>query len=70
MKRKSVGIILLTVLIDLVGFGLILPLIPIYADNFKAGGFFIAVIVGCHRSEIYSAKRGGHFNRIIICRRE
>jgi len=44
MKKKSVGIIFLTVLIDLVGFGLILPLIPIYADNFKAGGFFIAVI--------------------------
>ena len=44
MKKKSVGIIFLTVLIDLVGFGLILPLIPIYADNFKASGFFIAVI--------------------------
>jgi MFS family permease len=44
MKKKSVGIIFLTVLVDLVGFGLILPLIPIYADNFKASGLFIAVI--------------------------
>ena len=44
MKKKSLGIIFFTVLIDLVGFGLILPLIPIYANNFKAGGFFIAAI--------------------------
>lgn len=44
MKKKSLGIVFFTVLIDLVGFGLILPLIPIYADHFKAGGFFIAAI--------------------------
>jgi MFS family permease len=44
MKKKSVGIIFLTVLIDLIGFGLILPLIPIYANSFKAGGAIIAVI--------------------------
>ncbi|MGA2544726.1 MAG: MFS transporter [Verrucomicrobiota bacterium] len=44
MKKKSLGIIFFTVLIDLVGFGLILPLIPIYANHFKAGGLFIAAI--------------------------
>jgi len=44
MKKKSLGIIFLTVLIDLVGFGLILPLIPIYANSFKASGPIIAVI--------------------------
>src|SRR5580692_51180 len=43
-KKKSVGIIFLTVLIDLVGFGLILPLIPIYSESFGASGLVIGVI--------------------------
>src|SRR5580704_267435 len=45
MKKKSVGIIFLTVLIDLVGFGLILPLIPLYSQNFGAGRMIIGVIM-------------------------
>jgi len=45
MKIKSVGIIFLTVLIDLVGFGLILPLIPLYTQSFGASGMIIGVIM-------------------------
>ena len=45
MKKKSLGIIFLTVLIDLVGFGLILPLIPIYTESFGASGAIIGVIM-------------------------
>ena len=45
MKKKSVGIIFLTVLIDLVGFGLILPLIPLYTKSFGASGIVIGVIM-------------------------
>ena len=45
MKKKSVGIIFLTVFIDLVGFGLILPLIPLYTKSFGASGIVIGVIM-------------------------
>src|SRR5580698_10079915 len=48
MKKASVGIIFLTVLIDLVGFGLILPLIPIYSENFHAPGWMIGVIMASY----------------------
>jgi len=48
MKKTSVGIIFLTVLIDLVGFGLILPLIPIYSENFHAPGWMIGVIMASY----------------------
>jgi MFS family permease len=48
MKKASVSIIFLTVLIDLVGFGLILPLIPIYSENFHASGFMIGAIIGSY----------------------
>jgi DHA1 family tetracycline resistance protein-like MFS transporter len=48
MKKASISIILLTVLIDLVGFGLILPLIPIYSQNFHASGFMIGAIIGSY----------------------
>ena len=48
MKKTSVGIIFLTVVIDLIGFGLILPLIPIYSQNFHAKGWEIGVIMGSY----------------------
>jgi DHA1 family tetracycline resistance protein-like MFS transporter len=48
MKKASISIVLLTVLIDLVGFGLILPLIPIYSENFHASGFMIGAIIGSY----------------------
>ncbi len=47
-KKASVGIIFLTVLIDLVGFGLILPLIPIYSESFHAQGWMIGAIMGSY----------------------
>jgi MFS transporter, DHA1 family, tetracycline resistance protein len=48
MKKASVGIIFLTVMIDLVGFGLILPLIPIYTKNFHASGLVSGAIVSSY----------------------
>jgi DHA1 family tetracycline resistance protein-like MFS transporter len=48
MKKASISVIFLTVLIDLVGFGLILPLIPIYAKNFHASGLVIGVIISSY----------------------
>jgi MFS family permease len=48
MKKASIAIIFLTVLIDLVGFGLILPLIPIYSDSFHASGLMIGLIISAY----------------------
>ena len=45
MQRKpSIGIILLTVFIDLVGFGIVVPLVPIFSHNFNAPGWAIGCI--------------------------
>ena len=35
MKKPSVGIIFLTVFIDLIGFGIVIPLLPIYGETFS-----------------------------------
>lgn len=45
MRKPSIGIIFLTVFIDLVGFGLILPLMPVFSRNFGASGWLIGLIV-------------------------
>ncbi len=47
-KQASVGIIFLTVLIDLIGFGLILPLIPVFSKNFGASGFVVGAIMASY----------------------
>src|SRR5581483_8287437 len=38
------GIIFLTVFIDLIGFGIVIPLLPIYAKIFNAAGWQLALI--------------------------
>ncbi|MEP6663031.1 MAG: MFS transporter, partial [Verrucomicrobiota bacterium] len=48
MKKPSLLIIFLTVFIDLVGFGLILPLIPIFSRNFHAPGWQIGGIIASY----------------------
>lgn len=48
MKKTSVSVIFLTVLVDLVGFGLILPLIPIYSENFHAQKWMIGAIIASY----------------------
>src|SRR5690348_4347109 len=45
MKKPSVLIIFLTVFIDLIGFGIVVPLIPVYSRHFGAHGFVIGVII-------------------------
>jgi DHA1 family tetracycline resistance protein-like MFS transporter len=48
VKKPSILIIFITVLIDLIGFGLILPLIPVYSKNFGASGFVIGAIIASY----------------------
>ncbi|MBI5775371.1 MAG: MFS transporter [Verrucomicrobia bacterium] len=45
MKTPSLLIIFLTVFIDLIGFGIVLPLLPVYSENFGASGFTVGVIM-------------------------
>lgn len=45
MKKPSVGIIFLTVFIDLIGFGIVIPLLPIYGETFHAPGWELGLIM-------------------------
>lgn len=45
MKRPSLLVIFLTVFIDLIGFGIVMPLLPLYSDQFGASGFQVGMII-------------------------
>ena len=45
MKRPSLLIIFLSVFIDLIGFGIVMPLLPIYGKQFGANGLEIGLII-------------------------
>ena len=44
MKKPYLLVIFLTVFIDLIGFGIVLPLLPTYAEEYHASGFLIGLI--------------------------
>lgn len=43
-SRSALGIIFLTVFIDLLGFGIVLPLLPRYAEHFQATGLQLSML--------------------------
>jgi multidrug resistance protein len=45
MRKPSVLTIFLTVFIDLIGFGIVVPLVPVYSRHFGAEGMVIGVII-------------------------
>src|SRR3989454_11528854 len=45
-SRSRFGVIFFTVLIDLIGFGIVLPILPGYAQRFGAGGLGYGAIIG------------------------
>lgn len=45
MKKPSLLVIFLTIFIDLIGFGIVLPLLPQYSERFGAEGFMIGLII-------------------------
>ena len=45
-SRARTGVIFFTVLIDLIGFGIILPILPFYAQRFGAAGLGYGAIIG------------------------
>ena len=44
MKRSPLAIIFITVFIDLVGFGIVLPLLPYYAESYGASAFAVGLL--------------------------
>lgn len=47
-RRPKILIIFLTVFIDLVGFGVVVPMLPLYARDFGAHGFIIGLIFAAY----------------------
>lgn len=45
-QKSRLAVIFLTVLIDLIGFGIIMPILPYYAQRFGAGGLGLGVLAG------------------------
>lgn len=45
MRKPSLLVIFLTVFVDLVGFGIVLPLLPVYSKDFGASGLVIGAIM-------------------------
>ena len=48
MQKKPLAIIFVIVFIDLLGFSLILPLLPFYAESYQAGPFVISLLVASY----------------------
>jgi multidrug resistance protein len=43
-RRSALGVLFLTVVVDLLGFGIVLPLLPRYAEQFQANGLEIGLL--------------------------
>ena len=66
MRKPSRLIIFLTVFIDLIGFGIVMPLLPLYGQEFGANGWMIGMIVASYSvmQFIFAPAWGGWSDRI------
>jgi len=48
MRKASLLVLFLTVFIDLVGFGMVIPFLPFYAHEYGASGVMVGAIVGIY----------------------
>src|SRR5687767_3329693 len=48
IRKPSLLIIFVTVFIDLIGFGIVLPLLPIFSKDFGASGFMVGLIMASY----------------------
>ncbi len=46
LKRSPLAVLILTVMMDLIGFGIIIPILPLYAKNFGASGLQVGLLMG------------------------
>jgi DHA1 family tetracycline resistance protein-like MFS transporter len=47
-RKPSMFVIFLTVFIDLIGFGIVVPLVPMYSRHYGAGGLLIGIIIASY----------------------
>src|SRR5438093_2373631 len=47
-SRSPLIIIFITIFIDLIGFGIVIPVLPLYAERFGAPPFMIGCLVGVY----------------------
>lgn len=48
MLRTPLGVLFVTVFVDLLGFGIVIPLLPYYAQTFHASGFTAGLLIACY----------------------
>ncbi len=48
MRKPSLLVVWLTVFIGLIGFGIVVPLVPVYGLRYGANGFVIGIIIAAH----------------------
>lgn len=48
MRKTSLFVLFLTIFIDLLGFGIVIPLLPFYAKQFGASGLWVGIVVGVY----------------------
>ena len=46
--RSALGLLFATVFLDLVGFGIVIPLLPLYAERFGAGPVTVAMLLAVY----------------------
>jgi MFS transporter, DHA1 family, tetracycline resistance protein len=47
VRRRVLNIVVFTVFLDLVGFGLVIPLLPLYVDSMNASKVMVGIILSC-----------------------
>ncbi len=63
MKKPSLAILFFAVFMDLVGFGIVIPLLPVYADSFGAQGWLVGVIMAAYSAmQFILAPMWGHLS--------
>ncbi|HSN69274.1 MAG TPA: MFS transporter, partial [Thermoanaerobaculia bacterium] len=48
MRKTSLLVLFLTIFIDLLGFGIVIPLLPYFAKQYGATGIWVGIIVGVY----------------------
>lgn len=66
MKTRSLSVVFLVVLVDLMGFGIVLPLLPFYAERFDASTVTMGLLFSVYAvgQLIFSPVWGGYSDRV------